>query len=125
MPESQSSGNASSMPTGGTSNSYLRMLGEEENELYNQKQLEKTHLTTTLTLGFDNQKLLSTCIGPEATLSASSSLATVSRNIDAVTKATNSYVSDPMTTASTDSVSDDTGSEDSRMNSDREPLLEN
>ena len=115
---SQSGGNGSSMQTGGTSNRHLRVLGEEENELYNQKQNGEVHSTTTLTLDYDNKKFSS--VGPEAILSGSSSLATVSSNIDMVTKAV--YVNGPIATAAADS---DIGSEDSRINSDKEPLLEN
>ena len=121
---SHSGSNASSMPTGGTVNSCLRVLGEEENELYNQKHVERVHPATTHSLDFGDKKFSS--IGPKATLSGSSSLATVSNNTqsDAITKAT--CISDPVTNSAADSISDDTGSEgDSRMNSDREPLLEN
>ena len=99
---------ANSMPAGGNSNSCLGQLGEEEEMLRREKKLNED---CTLP---DNEKMA----GPGVTLHDSTSLATASLSFDP--EAINT--SDPTATTAADS---DTGSEDSRMNSDREPLLEN
>jgi hypothetical protein len=93
------------MQAGGNSNSNLGQLGEEEENLR-----EKKDYTMP-----DNEKI----VGPGVTLRDSTSLAgTAPPSFDP--DAINS--SGPIATTAADS---DTGSEDSRMNSDRAPLLEN
>lgn len=100
------------MPTGGNSNSDLGQFGEEEEKLQQEKQAQLKDDFVA-----DNEK------GPDVMLCGSTSLAT-DPGSDPVTPTV--YVSGPfIATTAADSVSDDTGSEDSRMNSDREPLLEN
>ena len=122
-PESLSGRRESYMPSGGNIGNSLR-IGEEEKELYLQKQLDKD-LTTfappaSMYSNYDNKKPSN--IGPELVLSDSVSLPTDS-SINPVTETTeNINVSIPMAATAADS---DTGSEDSTMNSDQQPLLDN
>ena len=101
------------MQAGGDSNSSLGQLGEEEEKLQQEKKLNEDH---TMPRDIDNEKIM----GPDVMLCDSTSLATASLSFDSVTKTTETI---NIATAAADSISDDTGSEDSRMNSDREPLL--
>ena len=107
-PVSPSGDAANSMQAGGNSNSSLGQLGEEEEMLRREKKLNEDCTMP------DNEKMA----GPDVTLRDSTSLATASLSFDPEAINTNG----PIATTAADS---DTGSEDSRMNSDREPLLEN
>ena len=109
-PVSPSGDAANSMQAGGNSNSSLGQLGEEEEMLRREKKLNEDCTMP------DNEKMA----GPGVTLHDSTSLATASLSFDP--EAINT--SDPICIATT-AADSDTGSEDSRMNSDREPLLEN
>ena len=117
-PVSPSGDIANSMQAGGNSNSCLTQLGEEEEKL---KQEKKRNEDYTMHI-VDNGKV----VGPAVTLHDSSSLATTaaSLSLDPVTKSANT-VYDVSGHTATNAADSDTGSEDSRMNSDREPLLDN
>ena len=97
------------MQAGGNSNNCLGQLGEEEEQLQQEKKLNEDYTTHTI----DNEKV----VGPHVMLHESSSLATAPLSLDETI-----HMSNPSATTAADS---DTGSEDSRMNSDKEPLLEN
>ena len=107
-PVSPSGDAANSMHAGGNSNSSLGQLGEEEEMLRREKKLNEDCTMP------DNEKMAD----PGVTLRDSTSLATASLSFDPEAINTNG----PIATTAADS---DTGSEDSRMNSDMEPLLEN
>ena len=89
------------MPVGGNGNNGLQQLGEEEEKLQQEKKLNEDY---TVDINTDNEKV----VGPAVTLCDSSSLATAPLSIDPVNKT---------------AADSDTGSEDSRINSDRESLL--
>ena len=121
---SPSGGRESSIQAGGTSNSSLRILGEEEKELYEHKQLDKDSTTLTppvsMYSNYDNKKPSN--IDPDPVLSDSISLLTDS-SINPVPETTeNINISIPMAAMAADS---DTGSEDSTMNSGKQLLLDN
>ena len=99
------------MQAGGDSNSSLGQLGEEEEKLQQEKKLNEDY-----TMHIDNEKI----VNPDVMLCESTSLATAPLSFDSGAKTTETV---NRTTRAADSISDDTGSEDSRMNSDREPLL--
>ena len=112
------------MPAGGNSSGSLRIFGEEKKELCEHKQFNKDLTTLVLSMSmynnYDNKKPSST--DPKVVISDSTSLATVP-SIDPVSKTIeNINVSGPKTAAAADCVSD---SEDSRINSDKQLLLDN
>ena len=109
------------MQAGGVTNGNLwSKFGEEENLRYKEKQLEEVgeSLTPELTRANDNMKHTFNDIGgPESTLFDSSSVATTPTGaID---------TGFPMAISAGEGFSDDTGSEDTRMNSVEQPLLDN
>ena len=100
------------MQAGGTHSSSR--LGEEEKELYEQKlnTLTSHYASTSMYSNYDGKKPSS--IADPTSLANVSSIGPVSENME------NVDISCP---TAADSVSDDTGSEDSRINSDEQPLL--
>ena len=86
------------MPVGGNGNNGLQQFGEEEEKLQQEKKLNEDY---TVDINTDNEKV----VGPAVTLCDSSSLATAPLSIDKT------------------AADSDTGSGDSRINSDRESLL--
>ena len=100
------------MQAGGDNNSSLGQLGEEEEKLQQEKKFNEDYTMHNI----DNEKIMV----PDVMLCDSTSLATAPSSFDSGTKTTETV---NITTTAADNVSDDTGSEDSRMNSDMEPLL--
>ena len=119
-PVSPSGDAANSMQAGGNSNSCLRQLGEEEEKL----QQEKVDVSEDHNIDNGNLKI----VGPAVTLHDSSSLATAAAPLS-LDRVTNLKSADTVYGVSghtaTNAADSDTGSEDSRMNSDREALLDN
>ena len=118
---SPSGGRESSIQAGGTSNSSLRILGEEEKELYEHKQLDKDSTTLTppvsMYSNYDNKKPSNIDPDPDSiSLPTDSSINPVPETTENINK------SIPIAATAADS---DTGSEDSTMNSDKQPLLDN
>ena len=111
---------ANSMQAGGVTNGNLQSnFGEEENSRYKEKQLEEGEsLTTELTLANDSMKHPFNCNdigGPDSTLIDSSSVATTPTGaVETV------HISFPMAISEGEGFSDDT-----RMNSVEQPLLDN
>ena len=119
-PVSPSGNMTNSVQAEGNSNSSLGQLGEEEEKLQQEKNLDEG-ITTALIIHADDKKV----VDPDVMLCGSISPATAPLSFDSVTKTTETIdISGPIATASANRVSDDTGSGDSRMNSDGEPLLE-
>lgn len=123
-PVSPSGDAANSMQAEGNSNRCLRQLGEEEEKLQREKKVDVSEDYTIHNIDNRNLKV----VGPAVTLHDSSSLATAAAplSLDPVTnlKSADTVCGVSGHTA-TNAADSDTGSEDSRMNSDREALLDN
>ena len=117
---SPSGNTVNSVQAEGNNNSSLGQLGEEEEKLQIEKNLDEG-FTTALIIHADDEKV----VDPDVMLCDSTSPATAPLSFDSVPKTTETInISGPIATTSANRVSDDTGSGDSRMNSDREPLSE-